>query len=351
MGTLRSALATITQPGLATILQQHHIPAWRAKQIIDWRNRGVIDPHAMHNLPATLQEQLVCWLNCTPLTVINTQQSIDGTRKYLLQLTSGSNRGKLIESVFIPETERGTICISSQVGCPLECPFCCTGSQPFDGNLTGDEIVSQILLVMDDLRHHPPDADLCSRATHIVFMGMGEPMSNQQGVHAALSTILNELTISRRRVTISTSGLVHGIKRLGDAYPVNLAISLHAALDPLRDQLVPINRTFPLAELRTALDQFPLAAQRHITLEYVMLAGVNDRDEDIEALTAFVNKQRERVNLIRYNPHPASDFTGSSAEKIDRFAHALTANKIRTTVRRSRGDDIMAACGQLKSSN
>ncbi|MDX8413946.1 MAG: 23S rRNA (adenine(2503)-C(2))-methyltransferase RlmN [Mariprofundales bacterium] len=344
-------LATITQPALAALLQSHDAPAWRAKQILDWRNKGVLDPPAMRNLPASLQEALPSWLTCNPFTVERRQQSSDGTRKYLLQLTSGNHAGKRVETVFIPETERGTVCISSQVGCPLDCPFCCTGSQPFDGNLGSHEIVAQVLMVMNDLRQQPMDNGMGNRVTHVVFMGMGEPMSNEKGVHEALETILAALAISRRRITVSTSGMLHGIERLGAAYPVNLAISLHAASDALRDQLVPINRTFPLAQLRETLDQYPLAAQRHITLEYVMLANINDRPEDIEALGKFVNRQRERVNLIRYNPHPASDFVGSSSEQIDRFASQLTAHNIRTTVRRSRGDDIMAACGQLKSSD
>ncbi len=347
--SMTAGLATIPLAALQALLRQRGQPAWRAKQILDWRNKGVLDPAAMRNLPAALRAALPEWLRCDPFTCVARQQSVDGTRKYLLQLNSGNNAGKRIETVYIPERERGTVCISSQIGCPLDCPFCCTGSQPFDGNLTGDEIVAQLLHVMDDLRRHPLDNGASNRVTHVVFMGMGEPMSNERGLHAALKALLEALGISRRRITVSTSGLVHGIARLGKSYPVNLAISLHAASNPLRDRLVPINRTFDLTRLRASLDDFPLPAQRHITLEYVMLAGVNDRPEDIEALAAFVNRRRERVNLIRYNPHPASHFTGSSSAQIDAFAHQLTARGIRTTVRRSRGDDIMAACGQLNS--
>ena len=346
---MKEGLAAIQLGTLQALLQQHGQAPWRAKQIIDWRNKGVLDPAAMHNLPSALRTALPDWLICNPFTPITRQQSVDGTRKYLLQLTSGSNVGKRIETVFIPESERGTVCISSQVGCPLDCPFCCTGSQPFDGNLAGHEIIAQILHVMHDLRQHPLDDSMSNRVTHVVFMGMEEPMSNERGLHAALKVLLEGINISRRRITVSTSGLVHGIERLGATHPVNLAISLHAASNPLRDQLVPINRTFDLSRLRQTLNRFPLPAQRHITLEYVMLAGINDRSEDIEALAAFVNRGRERVNLIRYNPHPASHFTGSSSAQIDAFAHQLTARGIRTTVRRSRGDDIMAACGQLNS--
>ncbi|MDQ6951592.1 MAG: 23S rRNA (adenine(2503)-C(2))-methyltransferase RlmN [Mariprofundales bacterium] len=344
-------LATASLAELRTLLDQHGAPAFRAQQILDWRNKGVVNPEEMRNIPNALREKLAEWCLCDPLTLITRQQSADGTRKYLLQLDQGKCIGKRVECVFIPEPERGTVCISSQVGCTLDCPFCCTGSQPFDGNLAGHEIVAQVLMVMADLRRDPLPVSLsANRVSHIVFMGQGEPMSNEKGVHDTLKTLLDQLNISRRRITLSTSGLVHGITRLGAKYPVNLAISLHAANDALRDQLVPINRTFPLAQLRQVLDNYPLPAQRHITLEYVMLAGVNDREEDIAALARFVNRGRERVNLIHYNPHPASDFTGSSSDHINTFAAALTNRGIRTTVRRSRGDDIAAACGQLNSS-
>ncbi len=333
----------------ATLREQGH-PAWRARQILDWRDKGVLDPAEMRNLPASLRAQLPQWITCAPFTLIQRLCSRDGTRKYLLRIADGPLKGKRVETVFIPEAERGTVCVSSQVGCTLSCPFCCTGSQPFDGNLSGALIVAQIFAVMDDLRQNPPATGDCNRVTHVVFMGMGEPLSNERGVHDALTTLMQQLTISRRRITVSTSGLVHGISRLGATHPVNLAISLHAAEDRLRDRLVPVNRTFPLARLRAALAAYPLPAQRHITLEYVMLAGVNDREEDVKALASFVHRGRERVNLIRYNPHPASCFSGSSPEKVDQFARALGALGIRTTVRRSRGEDIMAACGQLNSS-
>lgn len=350
-GEDRPQLADISPQALAELFARQGIPPWRARQVLDWRDKGVLDPRAMTNLPGALQGVLPRLLTCTPFREAARPVSRDGTRKYLLEITSGPRAGKRVETVFIPEQKRGTVCISSQIGCTLACPFCCTGSQPFAGNLSGAEIVAQLLHVIGDLRADPPPAGLHPRVTHIVFMGMGEPLSNERGVHHALRVILGRMAISRRRVTLSTSGLIHAIERLGKAFPVNLAVSLHAADDALRDRLVPVNRTFPLARLRRALDGWPLAAQRHITLEYVMLDGVNDRDCDIEALAAFVDRRRERVNLIRYNPHPASDLRGSSPERIDAFAAALTARGIRTTVRRSRGDDIMAACGQLNSAS
>jgi len=182
-------------------------------------------------------------------------------------------------------------------------------------------------------------------------MGMGEPLANEAGVYNSLRLLMDEqgLNLSRRRITVSTSGLVPQIGRLGETTPVNLAISLHAGSDALRDELVPINRKYPLAELRMALDTYPLPTQRHITLEYVMLAGVNDRDEDLDALARFVNPERERVNLIHFNAWPGSPYAGSAMQHMNSFAKELIKKGIRATVRRSRGDDIMAACGQLKS--
>jgi len=180
---------------------------------------------------------------------------------------------------------------------------------------------------------------------------MGEPLANEAGVHESLKLLMDEdgVNLSQRRITVSTSGLVPQIKRLGDSFPVNLAISLHAASDEKRDILVPINRKYPLQTLRQSLDAYPLATQRHITLEYVMLKGVNDQPEDIESLTRFVNRSRERVNLISFNPYPGNPYEGSSKNHMNEFAKQLISKGIRATVRRSRGQDIMAACGQLKA--
>jgi len=211
--------------------------------------------------------------------------------------------------------------------------------------------VAQVLAVKHDLLRHPRPEELHHTVTHVVYMGMGEPLANEEGTHGSLRILLDRdgLNLSRRRITVSTSGLVPQIRRLGEAYPVNLAISLHAASDDLRDRLVPINRKHPLRALRECLDAYPLAHQRHITLEYVMLAGVNDRDEDLEALICFVNPKRERVNLIHFNPWPEAPYFASSKQHMNEFSKALIKKGVRATVRRSRGDDIMAACGQLKA--
>jgi len=321
-------------------------PRYRAGQIMNWRNRGITDPAEMLNIPARLRERLHEEVECEPLSLERRQVSADGTRKYLFTLQSS---GKAIETVFIPEAGRGTVCISSQLGCVLDCPFCHTGTQGFTGNLSAGEIVAQVLAVKRDLLSDPPSQALCQAVTHIVYMGMGEPLANEPGVHGSLGIIHDALNISHRRITVSTSGLVPQIARLGAAFPVNLAISLHAAIDELRDVLVPINRKYPLTELRRCLNSYPLGRQRHITLEYVMLAGVNDRTADLAALVRFVNPERERINLISFNPYPGNPYTGSSKEHMNIFAKDLIKKGIRATVRRSRGQDIMAACGQLKA--
>jgi len=342
----RQHLPSLTLPELEAHITSMQQPAWRAKQIWEWMSRGVSNPELMHNLPAALRQKLSEQLLCEPLKLMQRQLSTDGTRKYLFQLA----RGGMVETVLIPDTHRGCVCISSQVGCVLDCPFCYTGTQKFEKNLTAGEMIAQILAVKFDMLHDPLPDTLHQHVTHVVYMGMGEPLANEDGVHGSLRILMNQdgLHISRRRITVSTSGLVPQIRRLGETYPVNLAISLHAANDELRNELVPVNRKYPLHVLRECLDAYPLPHQRHITLEYVMLADVNDRDADLDALIRFVNLQRERVNLIHFNPWPEAPCPGSSKRRMNEFAKTLIEKGIRATVRRSRGDDIMAACGQLK---
>ncbi|OIO73194.1 MAG: 23S rRNA (adenine(2503)-C(2))-methyltransferase [Zetaproteobacteria bacterium CG1_02_53_45] len=336
---------------LQALMTSWQQPKFRAKQVLDWRNKGVLNPDEMKNISAELREKLKTELLCEPLSLIRRECSSDGTRKYVFGLKRGRFTGKMVESVFIPEEKRGTVCISSQVGCVLDCPFCYTGTQGFEANLTPGEIVAQILAIKADLHREPVSGELHSDITHIVYMGMGEPLANEESVHRSIGLLMHEegLNISRRRITLSTSGLVPQITRLGEVQPVNLAISLHAATDSLRDELVPINRKYPLAELRQCLNVYPLAKQRHITLEYVLLDGVNDRPEDLQALSRFVNPERERVNLIQFNPYPGSPYRGTPKDNMREFAQSLISKGIRATVRRSRGQDIMAACGQLKA--
>jgi 23S rRNA (adenine2503-C2)-methyltransferase len=344
-------LTALTLIELQDLMKAWKQPAFRARQVLDWCHKGVLDPDSMHNIPAALRAILKAELLCEPLRLIRRQKSEDGTRKYVFALKRTSVTGKMIESVFIPEEKRGTVCISTQVGCVLDCPFCYTGTQAFEANLTAGEIMTQILAIKADLHADPVTEKLHHEITHIVYMGMGEPLANEAAVHGSLGRLMAEdgLKLSRRRITVSTSGLVPQIERLGAAYPVNLAISLHAATDDLRNHLVPINQKYPLQSLRLCLNAFPVGKQRHITLEYVMLKGINDRDEDLQTLADFVNPDRERINLIQFNPYPGSPYQGSSQHHISQFAQQLISKGIRATVRRSRGQDIMAACGQLKA--
>jgi 23S rRNA (adenine2503-C2)-methyltransferase len=344
-------LAALTLIELQNLMKSWKQPVFRARQVLDWRNKGVLDPDAMKNIPADLRITLETEFLCEPLKLIRRQCSSDGTRKYVFALKRKRVAGKMIESVFIPEEKRGTVCISSQVGCVLDCPFCYTGTQAFEANLTAGEIIAQILAIRSDLRDNPVAEEMHNGITHIVYMGMGEPMSNEAGLHGSLGLLMAEdgLRLSRRRITVSTSGLVPQIEQLGKIYPVNLAISLHAATDELRDHLVPINQKYPLQMLRDCLDAYLLGKQRHITLEYVMLEGINDRTGDLQALADFVNPDRERINLIRFNPYPGTPYQGSSKNHMSQFAQHLITKGIRATVRRSRGEDIMAACGQLKA--
>jgi len=336
---------------LQNLIQQWGQPKFRAKQVLDWCNKGVLTPDAMKNISAELRNKLNAELCCDPLQLIRRECSKDGTRKYVFALRRNRFAGKMIESVFIPEEKRGTVCISSQVGCVLDCPFCHTGTQGFEANLTAGEIIAQVLAIKADLRAEPLSDELHSDITHIVYMGMGEPMANEAAVFDSIGLLMNEngLNISRRRITVSTSGLIPQIQRLGELYPVNLAISLHSAMDDKRDTLVPINRKYPLQDLRQCLNAYPVGKQRHLTLEYVLLNQINDQAEDLQALIRFVNPERERINLIQFNPYPGSPYTGISRHHMKEFAQGLISKGIRATVRRSRGDDIMAACGQLKA--
>ncbi len=345
MHTARPQLPALRARAIQDIISQWKQPAYRTRQILDWRNRGVLDPAAMLNLPAPLQEKLGQAIDCQPLTLRQRLISTDGTRKYVFSLASG----KLLETVFIPEASRGTVCVSSQIGCVFDCAFCHTGTQAFEANLTAGEICAQVLAIKHDLRENPGSG--YSVVTHVVYMGMGEPLANEKAVHESLDMLLarDGLGLSRRRITVSTSGIIPAIERLGAAFDVNLAVSLHAANNHLRDRLVPINSKYPLDALRRCLDAYPLGVQRHITLEYVLLDDINDRDADIRALVDFVHPARERINLISFNPFPGTEFRPTPAARVDAFATGLIQRGIRATVRKSRGQDIMAACGQLKA--
>ena len=278
-----------------------------------------------------------------PPPVISDKLSDDGTRKFLMDVGNGN----AIETVFIPEETRGTLCISSQAGCALDCSFCSTGKQGFNRNLSVAEIIGQLWQANRALGHDPKGERIIS---NVVMMGMGEPLANLDNVITALHLMLddNAYGLSRRRVTVSTSGIVPAMDRLRDACPVALAVSLHAPYDALRDELVPINRKYPLAELMAACQRYLEKAPRDfITFEYVMLDGVNDSESDARSLLKLVQEVPCKFNLIPFNPFPKSPYKRSLTERVRRFADILMGAGIVTTTRKTRGDDIDAACGQL----
>jgi len=271
--------------------------------------------------------------------------SKDGTRKWLFDM--GENNA--IETVFIPEKNRGTLCISSQVGCALECTFCSTGRQGFNRNLSQAEIISQLWLANQKLADQYQNQDH-KPVTNVVMMGMGEPLANYENVVGALKIMLDDKAygLSRRRVTVSTSGLVPAIKKLKNDCPVSLAISLHAPNNKIRDEIVPINKKYPLSELLDACkDYLEKAPRDFITFEYVMLKGVNDSDQDALELVDLVKNIACKFNLIPFNPFPKSGYESSSKDRILSFQKILINHEIVTTIRKTRGDDIDAACGQL----
>jgi len=293
----------------------------------------------MSDLAKGLREKLAATACVEAPQIVGDTLAADGTRKWLLKV-DGANA---VEAVFIPETNRGTLCVSSQAGCVLDCAFCSTGKQGFNRNLSTGEIVGQLWLANRLLEGERP-------VTNVVMMGMGEPLLNLDNVIPALRLMLddNAYGLSRRRVTVSTAGVIPGIDRLRDECPVALAVSLHAPNDALRDRLVPVNRKYPLAELAKACNRYLEKAPRDfITFEYVMLDGVNDSDADARELVEWAGKVRSKFNLIPFNPFPKSGFERSPPERIRQFAELLQRAGLTVTTRKTRGDDIAAACGQL----
>jgi 23S rRNA (adenine2503-C2)-methyltransferase len=317
---------------------------FRARQLMTWMYRfGVSDFEVMTNIAKPLRLKLAEIAEIRPPEVRSLHRAADDTRKWMVSMDGG----QAIETVFIPETARGTLCISSQVGCAMDCSFCATGKQGFNRNLSAADIVGQVWLANRELGYRS-DGDRI--VTNVVFMGMGEPLANYRNVLPAIEVLLDDFgfNISRRRVTVSTSGLVPQMDRLGEECNVALAVSLHAADDELRDQLVPINRRHPIAELLEACWRYAeRSAGRHITFEYVMLDGINDRPEDMNRLAKLLAHRPAKVNLIPFNPFPGTEYRRSPIAAIERCRDFLLRKGIRTTIRRTRGDDIDAACGQL----
>ena len=336
--------------GLAAFCEQLGEKRFRATQLFRWiHQRGVADFGQMSDLAKSLREKLAGHAHVTALPVISQHESKDGTIKWLFDVGGGN----AIESVFIPEDDRGTLCISSQAGCAVGCRFCSTGHQGFSRNLTTGEIVAQLWFAEHFLRQHlKTDERVIS---NVVMMGMGEPLQNYDRLVPALRTMLDDhgYGLSRRRVTVSTSGVVPMIDRLARDCPVALAVSLHAPTNALREHLVPLNRKYPMDELlRTCTAYLAHAPRDFITFEYCMLDGVNDQPEHAESLIALMRQHgadglRAKFNLIPFNPFPQSGLVRSPMPRVQAFGKLLNEAGIVTTVRKTRGDDIDAACGQL----
>jgi len=313
---------------------------FRARQLLHWiHQRGETDFSRMSDLAKRLREKLAANARIEPPVIVGDTAAEDGTRKWLLRVDAAN----AVEAVFIPETNRGTLCVSSQAGCVLDCAFCSTGKQGFNRNLGTAEIIGQLWLANRLLGGERP-------VSNVVMMGMGEPLLNLDSVIPALRLMLddNAYGLSRRRVTVSTSGVIPGMDRLRDECPVALAVSLHAPNDALRDRLVPVNRKYPLRELLAACKRYLEKAPRDfITFEYVMLDGVNDSDQHARELLGIAKRVRCKFNLIPFNPFPGTEFTRSDPERIRRFAEILQRGGLTVTTRKTRGDDIAAACGQL----
>ncbi len=317
---------------------------FRATQVLKWMyHHGITDLDAMTDLAKTLRASLAGRINFRLPEVVERRVSADGTRKWLLRV----DEGNCVESVFIPEPDRGTLCISSQVGCPINCTFCSTGKQGFSRNLSVSEIIGQIWLVNRELGYFEQRRRI---VTNVVLMGMGEPLLNFDNVTAALDLMTDDLGfgLAGKRVTLSTAGLVPAMDRLAATFMVSLAVSLHAPTDELRDVLVPLNRRYPLQELIAACRRYTRATGGDpITFEYVMLEGVNDHPAHAKKLAALLRELPAKINLIPFNPFPESGYTRSSQATIDRFRDTLMAAGLITITRRTRGEDIDAACGQL----
>ncbi|AMO24899.1 23S rRNA (adenine(2503)-C(2))-methyltransferase RlmN [Ramlibacter solisilvae] len=336
--------------GLAAFCERLGEKRFRATQLFRWiHQRGAGDFAEMTDLAKSLREKLATSARIQGLTVLTQQESADGTIKWLFDVGAGD----AVEAVFIPEDDRGTLCVSSQAGCAVGCRFCSTGHQGFSRNLSTGEIVAQLWFAEHFLRKHLGTGERV--ISNVVMMGMGEPLQNYANLVPALRTMLDDhgYGLSRRRVTVSTSGVVPMMDRLGADCPVALAVSLHAPHDELRDNLVPLNRKYPIAELLDACNRYLEHAPRDfITFEYCMLDGVNDQPEHARQLVDLVKRHAGRgvsckLNLIPFNPFPQSGLTRSPHSQVLAFAKILGDAGIVTTVRKTRGDDIDAACGQL----
>jgi 23S rRNA (adenine2503-C2)-methyltransferase len=361
----RPSLVGLTREMLADMLARVGVPErqrkMRANQLWHWiYHKGVTSFAVMSNISRELREKLDEAFVITRPDVVTEQISNDGTRKWLLRLAPDA-RGQRheIETVYIPEEDRGTLCISSQVGCTLTCTFCHTGTQTLVRNLTAEEIIGQVMLARDRIKDWPDDLEANPQPpssgryiTNVVLMGMGEPLYNFDNVKQAMEIASDGegISLSKRRITLSTSGVVPEIARAGDEIGTMLAISLHGTTDEIRNKLVPLNKKYPIAELLDACRHYPGASNaRRITFEYVMLKGINDSPADAKRLVQLLKGIPAKINLIPFNPWPGTQYECSDWNTIETFAEIVNRAGYASPVRTPRGRDIMAACGQLKS--
>lgn len=362
----RVNIKTLSRPGLEKLLVESGLKKYRASQIFEWiYGRYAVSFEEMTNIAKDDRMFLADHFSISMFKILKTERSVDGAEKFLFELEDGHS----IESVLIPDEDRNTLCISSQVGCAQACRFCLTGSSGFRRNLEAFEIAEQVLTVekilaakcaviqkeqtsrVPDARKGDDDREPCRHITNIVLMGMGEPLANLDNVLSALEIITAEkgLGFSPRRVTLSTNGLAPEIEKLGKSgVKVNLAVSLNATSDEVRDRIMPVNKRYPIRELLAACRRFPLEPRRRITFEYVLLRGVNDSEDDARRLARLLKGIKCKVNLIPFNPFPGSEFRRPDEATVRTFQKILLDHHYTAPVRESRGRDISAACGQLR---
>ena len=339
----KTNLLDLDRTGLVDFFTSRGEKSFRATQVMKWiYGQGVTDFEAMSNISKGLRADLQDWAEVSLPEVVSDHLSDDGSRKWLLKMADGN----CIETVYIPEADRGTLCVSSQVGCTLNCSFCSTAQQGFNRNLTTGEIIAQLWTAAKALGQTVNSDRLIS---NVVMMGMGEPLLNYDNVVRAMGIMLDDYGygLSKRRITLSTAGVIPMLKQLREDCDVSLAVSLHAPDDLLRDQLVPLNKKYPIRELLDACKAYVGEGRRRVTFEYVMLAGVNDSDTHARQLARVLEGVPAKVNLIPFNPFPETRYQRSSNNRIHRFFEILNGAGIVTITRRTRGDDIDAACGQL----
>lgn len=344
--TLKTNLLGMTPQQLGDYFSEIGEKPFRATQVLKWiHQHGVENFDEMSNISKVLREKLTEQAEIREPEVVSQDISKDGTRKWVIRVEGGS----CVETVLIPEGERGTLCVSSQVGCSLNCSFCSTGKQGFNRNLTAAEIIGQVRIAIKSFG--PMDPANKRMVTNVVMMGMGEPLMNFERVVSAMHLMMedNAYGLSKRRVTLSTAGVVPAMDKLGDVIDVSLAVSLHAPNDELRDELVPINKKYPIKELIAACNRYldKLNDKRVITIEYTMMAGINDFPKHAVELAKLLKQVPCKLNIIPFNPFPNSGYERPRADTIEHFKNVMQKSGIRTTVRRTRGEEIDAACGQL----